>query len=402
MLEMVLGTAVLLSIVLVASVGLAKLRCGIGGACWLAAGTLVCSVCLFSPALFVQAILLLIGGGVCIAAKARWGTFAAAATLLSAVSLAAPILMVQPNLHRLDTLRAEYPPESLSSRLAYEVPDAPSVSVETSKPGLSAEVEASLAAFETRGSRVGRNHHLERLHSESYRRFVASRGFGFVRMAGVSRGAIELPPEEPIPMPEPPPPPPPEYFRGEDNAGPDARTPVAGNSAGGGTVQEDALASTYRFSLEDFLDVDRMGYVRDVDHVVGFNSHRFRYAPEILDQETWQVTRLELVSLLKHESPVVYVSDHLPAMDELRDAPTRPLDDFELRSLPMLRSERDLVIETRANQIRMLGSLRAGADCLNCHSVQRGELLGAFSYVLDRLSPLPEPGGTENGTDGPI
>lgn len=402
MLEMVLATAVPLSIVLIASVGLAKLRCGIRGACWLAAGTLVCSVCLFSPALFVQAILLLIGGWVCIAAKARWGTFATAATLLSAVSLAAPILMVQPSLQELDTLRAEYPPESLSSRLAYEVPDGPSTSVETSKPELSAEVNASLTAFETRGSLVGRSDHLQRLHSETYRRFVASRGFGVVRMARVLRSAIELPPEEPIPMPEPPPPPPPEYFREEDTARPAGRTPVAADSGVGDTIQEDAMASTYRFSLEDFLDVDRMGYVRDVDHVVGFKSHRFRYGPELVDQETWQVTRLELVSLLKHESPVVYVSDHLPAMDELRDAPTRPLDDFELRSLPKLRSERDLVIETRANQIRMLGSLRAGADCLNCHSVQRGNLLGAFSYVLDRLSPLPESGGTENGTDGPI
>jgi hypothetical protein len=30
----------------------------------------------------------------------------------------------------------------------------------------------------------------------------------------------------------------------------------------------------------------------------------------------------------------------------------------------------------------MLGSLRAAKQCLDCHNVQRGELLGAFSYRL--------------------
>ena len=33
-------------------------------------------------------------------------------------------------------------------------------------------------------------------------------------------------------------------------------------------------------------------------------------------------------------------------------------------------------------EYQMLGSLRAAKPCLDCHNVQRGELLGAFSYRL--------------------
>jgi hypothetical protein len=39
----------------------------------------------------------------------------------------------------------------------------------------------------------------------------------------------------------------------------------------------------------------------------------------------------------------------------------------------------------------MFGAVRAAKQCLKCHFVQRGELLGAFSYVLDRTMPICEP-----------
>ena len=51
----------------------------------------------------------------------------------------------------------------------------------------------------------------------------------------------------------------------------------------------------------------------------------------------WAIRTIELVSLLKHPEPMVYLSDHLPRMDELRGARVRPLDAFERESLPALR-----------------------------------------------------------------
>ena len=40
------------------------------------------------------------------------------------------------------------------------------------------------------------------------------------------------------------------------------------------------------------------------------------------------------------------------------------------------------MIDEQPRRIRLLGSLRAGSDCLQCHDVQRGELLGCLSYEL--------------------
>ncbi len=148
----------------------------------------------------------------------------------------------------------------------------------------------------------------------------------------------------------------------------------------------------YESGIEDFLDRERIGYVKDRDHVAGFQSHRFTKMPEpsVPPNEppsSWKVVRVELVSLLKHETPVAYVSKNLPQMDELRDAPTRPLDDFERQSIVRLRADEDVAIDEAVERIRMVGSLRAAKSCLECHSVRRGELLGALTYELMPTRP---------------
>jgi hypothetical protein len=35
----------------------------------------------------------------------------------------------------------------------------------------------------------------------------------------------------------------------------------------------------------------------------------------------------------------------------------------------------------------MVGALRAARQCLECHEGRRGDLLGTFSYVLQRVPP---------------
>jgi hypothetical protein len=79
---------------------------------------------------------------------------------------------------------------------------------------------------------------------------------------------------------------------------------------------------------------------------------------------------------------VAYLSKNLPRMDELRNAPTRSLDAFESESLKALQTGEDLQVRHGKNEIRMLGSIRAAKQCLQCHEVERGDLLGAFSYKL--------------------
>jgi len=72
-------------------------------------------------------------------------------------------------------------------------------------------------------------------------------------------------------------------------------------------------------------------------------------------------------------------------MEELRDAPTRPLDGFERDALEKLRGGEELVVEENPDELRMLGPLRALEECRHCHEVKADELLGAFSY---RLRPV--------------
>ena len=75
-------------------------------------------------------------------------------------------------------------------------------------------------------------------------------------------------------------------------------------------------------------------------------------------------------------------------MEQLDGVPTRMLDDFEFLSLGGLFGGEDLVVKATTNRIRMLGGLRAKEQCLECHSVKKGELLGAFSYELLRKPKL--------------
>ena len=163
--------------------------------------------------------------------------------------------------------------------------------------------------------------------------------------------------------------------------------------------------------LEAYFDSDsrefgrggRNGFARNVDEVAGFQPHRVLtqsrirmgastwdhgFEPEVSPHD-WGVKSLQLVSLLKHDRPKVYVSKTLPNMESLPEGKTRDLDTFETEALDRLYDGEDLCIEGRENEVRMLGSLRAMKQCLDCHFVERGQLLGAFSYKFARLTPDP-------------
>jgi hypothetical protein len=143
------------------------------------------------------------------------------------------------------------------------------------------------------------------------------------------------------------------------------------------------------FTTDEFLNPDGFGYIRDRQHVAGFISHRFVHYPVNRPASSygvghWRFESLDLISLLKHPEPVAYVSKHLPRMDELRDAPTRPLDELEAEHLAKLRAGEEVSSAQGPRRVRMMGAIRARADCLKCHSVEPNELLGAFSYDLRR------------------
>ncbi len=133
-------------------------------------------------------------------------------------------------------------------------------------------------------------------------------------------------------------------------------------------------------AILDFVNPAGFGFIKDRGHVAGFDTHRFSQVPAPANR--WEVQALELVSLLLHDEPAVYVSDHLPRMEHRRGQPTRALDRFERFGLGALRQGEDLFIASESEGVRMIGAVRSTAQCLVCHNCQRGDLLGAFSYAL--------------------
>jgi hypothetical protein len=133
-------------------------------------------------------------------------------------------------------------------------------------------------------------------------------------------------------------------------------------------------------STAHFLEPYRFGYIKDRRHVAGFESHRFGQIPD--SPKELNLRTLDLVGLLLHDEPRVYVSENLPRMDELRDAPTRPLDQFESVALASLQGGDDQWIISEGENIRMVGAIRNTKQCIACHGGKRGDLLGAFSYTL--------------------
>lgn len=147
------------------------------------------------------------------------------------------------------------------------------------------------------------------------------------------------------------------------------------------------MLSVHFHNVANFVPLNSLGGVDGKLRSRGFDAHAFHLSPEDSERRSheWRLARLELVSLLKHHPASVYVSDHLPAMDELRDAPTRPLSPFEADAIGKLVKGEDLVTEfSPEGDLTMVGSIRAISHCRDCHQVPTGALLGALSYKLQR------------------
>jgi hypothetical protein len=324
-----------------------------------------------------------------------------------------------------ERLRKKYPFVSLGGRLAYERDKSAA-----ERPAIADQVERRLTAGEEAIERRSwpkspgmnvRALSLKQLHGDEVEKFITSPGFGESRMPSTLPGpeALQLVQltSHPLPSAEIDPP------SAELPVRLDIKTPTV--AAGPGMLPAlDRLENLHQFGLKSFFAPLRFGYVQDREHVAGFGSHGFEDLPRLeyvkqssqvvaatesgevplypdrspralFDEPTeqWAIRRLELVSLLKHDTPQAYVSNHLPRMDALQEAPTRPLNEFETDAMPRLVESEDIVARATTNRIEMMGAIRAARQCTACHEVERGQLLGAFSYTLVRdpsISPLAD------------
>jgi hypothetical protein len=322
--------------------------------------------CVGIPVVMLNAILL----GIVVAAwwvfgkRPRWFLASSLGATLVAYGIVGWFIGVA-EVREWEQLKAAYPMESLAGRLAYEHRRRQDADPAAHDPDRLALVDA---AFKEKSGWWPRRRvsALERLHAGAVEQFVNSPGFGVARM--------RLQPS-------------PSTLRATDEPGealPQRSRPYVPPEPGPVDVMaaEPDFTKAHIDNMLTFLDPQSFGYVCDRDHVAGFQPHQFRREPDA--PQRWQIERLELVSLLKHDQPVVYLSENLPRMDELRKAATRPLDAFEQQALAALRRGEDLTAQDGSERMRMFGSLRAAQQCVRCHDVERGDLLGAFSYQLIR------------------
>jgi hypothetical protein len=205
---------------------------------------------------------------------------------------------------------------------------------------------------------------LKALHEKTRRFFVESPGAGFSRN-------IVIPPEHILLY---------DYESDLPQPGEPAGFPVSPGETLTRVNPDSELHLQHKSELNNFLYPGGFGYVKDRGNVAGFKSHRFRWKPG--SSQRWSIQHVQLVGILTHEEPVVYLTDKLPSMEQVRQGKIRPLDFFEEVALPSLRDGEDLYIVSKDNTLRMLGALRATKTCQKCHDAEIGDLLGAFSYTL--------------------
>lgn len=303
--------------------------------------------------------------------------------------LVQPVFVSAWHASRLDVLGdAESAP--ISALQAVSVGNSPLQAVMLS-PG---PTESDYLGFFSSESRMLRS--LENMHSAVEVEFQRREGFGAIRSLSMwpRKEILELPPPEVFSQPRYSPP---------DDTG----SPLVNLDDADGLPSEAMLSELHRQSQLSFVDPRSLGLVSrraepgaNQDLQVssrGFQSHAFRRPPSLpvtkQQQQTWRVTEVELVSLLKERSPFVYQSEMLPNLEHMShdEFPTRSLDSFEAAALERLQKGFDLVVDQQPQEIRVMGSLRAIRQCLDCHEVPGNALLGAFTYRLAPLKPVPPP-----------
>jgi hypothetical protein len=390
MLYISLGASIVLFVVTLNAVSVSRDRRKTYLKVWLGLlyGIVPC-LCVLLPAYLLHALLLGIVATACRWAGAGTGPFACGSLAAFLISYGA---IGVPRAVGLWQAARQYPFESLEPQLAYET-QRPVRSFRAPEPKSDGPVEIGFdeSLIWSQGRR--RERVLRELHEDCLRLFMNAPGFGFVRMVGpdlsdITRGET-IRNAAPVSLPQPPEP-------GESlalSSGDLVLDPPIDAPATTTMLGSVSLRTFHRGSIAEFANPLGFGYVRDRGHVAGFVSHRFtQYPPNPTKPQGnghWRIESLDLISLLKHPEPVAYVSKHLPRMDELRDAPTRPLDEFESERLPKLLAGEEFSAAQAPRRVRMLGAIRARAECLKCHSVDQGDLLGAFSYDLRRDLPLP-------------
>jgi hypothetical protein len=326
-------------------------------------------VVMFSEVLLFQAIVLALLAILWRRLLPKYPSVFVAASFLAVVAIYSGISWHALSVHQ--NLLDHFPMESMTER----APEPKKRSPRPAEAGkswssfereLTGQLEMEEKRFWSRAS------YLKQLHEDTTKVFVSSPGFGVGRMRPRPSRPEQLElsqrADEPIPQPD--------MSQLHVFSAEDLERPFVPKN-------RDALSQLHFDGLMDFVNVAGFGYFKDRQQVAGFRSHGFSQMPNVPEL---RVERLELLSLLKHDGPVVYVSKDLPRMKELKNAPTRGLSDFELKGLAAIENGEDLFVREVPHGLLMLGAMRSVEQCVKCHGGESGDLLGAFSYSLENLA----------------
>ena len=106
-------------------------------------------------------------------------------------------------------------------------------------------------------------------------------------------------------------------------------------------------------------------------------------------ERVWNVRDKQLMSVSTDAAgPKVYLNspkgmhELMKAKKDGANAAKRSPDAFETEALAKLRGVDEVVMQSSEREMRVLGAIRARQECLSCHKVDVGAMLGAFSYTL--------------------
>jgi hypothetical protein len=273
------------------------------------------------------------------------------------------------------------------------------------RPDPARATPAGVATFEfenhlRRETRLARARALAELHQVKVNDFVGSPGFGHERMVWMPSRTPDAPPKD----------------WSEADRGDPVKLPASGSfftaekgQKGPTLPAVDALSHFHAATTHEFVLTDSLGLVKKDKSAAGFLPHALpgHADPHLRTRrdttkptkdkdgrvtgyevaERWAVRKVELIGLLMHDAPVVYLNPEgkLPSMDAVKDKGTREMTEFEANALKDLAAGKEVIaVDAVTNHVRMVGAIRMANSCLKCHEGKRGDLLGAFTYDLVR------------------
>lgn len=164
---------------------------------------------------------------------------------------------------------------------------------------------------------------------------------------------------------------------------------------GGNTSERStALLRMHCEFVDAFVDSQGFGKRRVTPMMVRMRHYQF----EGVGEDGRCVLDVELVGVARHDPPVVHGAsfmgfqhrdDH--AAGSVPPTSARGLQAWERVALSALVAGADIVVHAGPDGERVMGPIRARAECLACHRDRRqGDVLGALSYGLGRIAVSPE------------